>query len=511
MSTFKIDVYSHHCVVHGYTDHGKHYLLGYCDYLLGQKEWVRLPNGRSELKLVRVFATATKDRKEFRFHRNCLSQLLDYLKGRGIPVTNFEINYIPLYIPQACEFEVNPNFQPREQQPMVIDYLSSPRPIKIVPLQTGKGKTYCASVAVANMGMRLVVSVQAMYVDKWLEDLELYLGLKKNTDLIGIRGGSDLRKLLEHAMHDVLDAKAIVVSNTTMQKYIQDYEQLNGMSPTYPVPPAEFYPVLKAGVRLIDEAHLSFHLNYKQDLYTHVPTTIDLSATITPDNPFMNRIYLIKWPMDIRLQGLVYDRYIAATAVMYGMSEYSKERLRFLRRGRQSYSHVDFEKSIMRYKGILDSYLAMITKITSEKYITRREPGQRMIIFAATVKMCEVIATRVKLMWPELVVRTFVEGADMEELKENDITVSTYQSAGTARDIPGLRITLSTTAMSTRQGNEQMLGRLRKLKDWPDVTPEFYYMICTDIPSHMKYHAKKEKEFKEIVLSHNTTFIRGGI
>ncbi|MNI71442.1 hypothetical protein D3C73_1273150 [compost metagenome] len=59
-----------------------------------------------------------------------------------------------------------------------------------------------------------------------------------------------------------------------------------------------------------------------------------------------------------------------------------------------------------------------------------------------------------------------------------------------------------TTAIDSRQSNEQVLGRTRPLKDWPDVTPEFIYFGCLEIDQHCKYHRHKLEFFKNKVVSH---------
>lgn len=78
-------------------------------------------------------------------------------------------------------------------------------------------------------------------------------------------------------------------------------------------------------------------------------------------------------------------------------------------------------------------------------------------------------------------------------------------------DIPGLRIAGMTTALSSMQANLQAFGRLRKLKDWPDVTPRFYYFTCEDIPKHVEYANKKKEVFKPVALAQKTMWLRESI
>ena len=85
--------------------------------------------------------------------------------------------------------------------------------------------------------------------------------------------------------------------------------------------------------------------------------------------------------------------------------------------------------------------------------------------------------------------------------EKSNIIVSTLKSAGTAIDIPGLKMTVMTVAVGSRQANEQAVGRLRVLKQWPDEQPEFIYLVCADVPSHLEYHRHKKEVLSDKILS----------
>ena len=98
-----------------------------------------------------------------------------------------------------------------------------------------------------------------------------------------VRGSQHMTTLIELAKENLLTAKIIIITNTTFRMFIDDYEE-NNQTSMYGCKPIELFPLLKAGVRLIDEVHQDFHLNFKIDLYTHIHTTINLTATLKSDN-----------------------------------------------------------------------------------------------------------------------------------------------------------------------------------------------------------------------------------
>lgn len=90
---------------------------------------------------------------------------------------------------------------------------------------------------------------------------------------------------------------------------------------------------------------------------------------------------------------------------------------------------------------------------------------------------------------------------DAGVLKTADIIVSTIKSAGTAQDIPDLKVAILTQAVRKKEANIQTLGRLRKLKRWPEVTPVFVYLSNSAVPAHMKYHEAKKEIFRTVTLT----------
>lgn len=351
--------------------------------------------------------------------------------------------------------------------------------------------------ALAQIGQRTMLVIKGMYVDKWIEDVKESFGLKPG-ELMVVRGGKNLKALIDLAIEGELDCKFIICTNKTIYNYLKSFEKFKDQDMGYGCRPEDLYSTLGVGVRVIDEAHQEFHTNFRQDLYSHVPKTINLSATLESDDAFMNSMYEIAYPRDLRFRGAAYDKYIAVKALMYGARDIRA--IRYMGK-RRNYSHVVFEQSIMKRKGLLAKYVDMLLEIIQVSFIRKREPGQKMLVFCSTIEFCTKLTEEIQRQHPTLKVSRYVSDDDYEDLLTSDISVSTIKSAGTAVDIENLRVTLMTDALNSRQANEQALGRTRRLKQWPDVTPEFIYLVCTDIQQHIRYHNNKREFFADKVLS----------
>jgi superfamily II DNA or RNA helicase len=481
-----------------FSEPGKRALLAFCRDL-AQFGYVRVARGKFEYRMVKIFGGRTSDHLEYYLHRNQEHDFRIHLSSYGFTDNNVLWVEHPMYEPVKCEFPIKDTRTPREEQIPYIQYLIDPGKIKVITIQTGRGKTFLSLKAIAAIGQRTMMVIKGMYVDKWISDVREMFDIAID-DLMVVRGSAHLMKLIELAQKGELTAKYIICTNKTIYNYIQSYEKFKDEDVGYGVHPLALYETLGVGVRLIDEVHQDFHLNFRQDIYTHVPKTISLSATLDSDDKKLNQMYEVMFPSGIRPPALAHKKYIAMRGLVYA---FRQPKLIRYKNAMKQYSHVIFEQSVMKNQHVLNSYLQMVLQIVRHSYIRVRQPGQRCLVYFATVEMCGMFQRLVKMFHPELVVNRYTSDDEYEALLTADIACTTLQSAGTAVDIPGLRIVVMTTALSSKQANEQALGRLRELKDWPDTTPEFFFLICRDIEKHGQYAQAKSEKLGDKVLSYN--------
>lgn len=486
----KIEVLSHGFVVTEFDGRGK---VAITDFARNMAEYglVRVGRNQFERKVERVFAAYTADRKEWRFHRNQLQDFINHVSGYGWSENQIQISVRESYVPAACEHRLKEGFVPRDIQVPLIEYIAGPcpepfAPSKVVTLQTGRGKTLTTLFAISKLATRVVVVLPGMYVDQWAKEVNETFEYEFG-DLIVIRGTKPFTQMLNAALDDTLTAKFIIITTNTWQKYMQIHETSNCNSElVYPVPPDRFYETIKAGIRNIDEVHLNFHCNFRQDLFTHITLTNSLSATLEPEKPMLAKLYDIVWPAETRGPEVEYDKFISMAVLWYSISDV--QRIRCI--GPRGYSHNDFEKSILRYKGMTKDYFEMHLSIITREFISVFEPGQSALVMFSTIDMAVKFHEFLTQRLPDLNIQRYVRGMDddyHENFRKGDIIISTYKSSGTAVDRPNLRVTFRSMWLSTKEGNIQVLGRTRRLKDWPDVAPRFICISAREIPKHREY------------------------
>jgi len=503
MYAFNMDVYSHHFVLSGFARESQRIITEYAREFI-EYQIVRSWSGDISKEQVRIFAASNKERTYYRFHINALPGFISFLNTRGYTDKHYTRTDHPLYIPVSTELKLLPHAVARENQVPLIEHLCKPITSVVLTLQTGGGKTFCSLEALSKANVRTAVVIRPMYIKRWIDALmspkERMLELVTE-DLVIVQGTKPLINVIAAALEGTLTAKIIIISNATLRLFYSHFSE-TGDTTMYGIHPVDLYKTLGVGIRLIDEVHQDFHFNFLQDLYSHVPKTISLSATLVSDSPFINRMYKCIFPPEARTNPGEHTKYIAVKALTYSLA--NRESVKYMRRGRQSYSHIDFEQSIMRSGKMTKNYCNMIDVALKQYYFPDVQTGQKAIVYAATIDMCNIVKDDLRKRYPSLTINKYTAEDSYENLMESDICVSTIGSSGTAVDIPNLKYCLSTTSIGKTETNLQVMGRLRQSKQWPDMTPVFSYFVCLDIDKQVSYHTKKITKFKGKVLSHQT-------
>lgn len=363
--------------------------------------------------------------------------------------------------------------------------------------------TVSALSSMVGRGKRTVCVMLPREIPTWMKDAK-WLFRKKHYGIRTIKGGGDLRKLIDDANNNKLKDSLIIISSQTLQRYVSLW--IKHGETDYGVIPPDFYKLLKADVRVIDEAHERLQFNFIQDMVMNVNNGWYLSATIESNQMFKNFLYDTIFPMRRRYNDLEWQKYIDVLAV--GFEIRNVEDIKHM--GSRGYSHVEFENSLIAENRV-GNYLAIVRRWIEIALVNDYRAGQKAMVFFSTVEMCDLAAQYLKDEFQQFTAISYTAETPEEDLYTHDIICSTPQSAGTGKDIKGLRTTLMTVAMDSREKNIQVLGRLRDTAElYPEISPQFYYLVCKSIPKHLEYHNRKIDVFMGKVKSHksiNTSFI----
>jgi hypothetical protein len=504
MAELTVTLTSHHFKISKISVRGRgaveQFARKYIQYALErhQGRFMRVPH--------KVFAAATADRTEYRFHINLLPEFQDYLRLAYLEAHMIDYVNAPLPEPKVVSLILRDDVHtPRPAQELAVDYILADKPVhKLVSMQTGQGKSFVAMIASARLSWMPVYMVKPGYIEKWILDLRRTYQLELK-DLMVIRGTESLQALLELAVVDAIPSKIILISNRTMQIWIKLYEKLGDgtLEIGYACRPDEFFALLKAGIRIIDEVHQDFHLNFKIDLYTNVKKALSMSATLSADDAFLNRMYEIAYPMKDRFEGDAYIKYISATALLY---RFEKPELIKSENWRQkTYSHHTFEESVMKHKEVLKNYIDMFKTVVDAELVYDHVDGEKMLIYVASVVFATELVRRLQIAYPQFKVRRYcgTENDPYDDLMTADLSVSTLGSAGTNVDIAGLKCVFLSNAVNATQSNIQGFGRLRNNLA-PGRVPRFVWATNEDTKKQIEYHDRKMVILKPKALTLNS-------
>ena len=463
--------------------------------------------GFMESRIVKMWSYAPVERDSFNFHIYYWNEF----KGRidndsyATDVTKIVDHRFTIDKAKDAKFKVKEIHTPRDYQEQLIStVVNGTDNSYCITLPPGAGKTLVAMHVMSRIKKRTFITMKGGYLDRWTPDLVKAFDLKKG-GLLEIRGQKDLINLMEMEEAGELNAEIIIATVDTVDTFIKDYEKYPHIRERYPFGPRDFFEGLKIGLMVIDEGHQNPHKLMRVFTYTNIPKVLTLSATVETRDPFLNKRYQILYPRSQRHDAGYTNVYIGVNALKYGFDSIKGIRTT----GYQgAYSHLNFESSLMKghNRRKLANYLGLVKYSIDLLFMKDYKPKTKCLVFFATVKMCDNAVKYLKGKYPNLKVSRYTAKDKMDAF-EADIIVSTVLSAGTAVDIVDLRTTIMTTAIDSQIANDQSLGRTRPVKSYPELTPEFNYFVCDDIPKHDVYHRNKKKAFKHKVKYHNEIYL----
>lgn len=468
-------------------------------YGLTHNSVTRNQRGQVIANNTKVFATANKERTEYRLHINCFKEFLNYVEANGADLKQVKITEVPLSPPKVVLYEPNKEIIPRDYQIPAINYLTNNenKNHKLLPLPTGQGKTICALIAIGKLGYRTCFIMKPSYIHRWLPDIIKVLNIGQD-DIITVNGATQLKLLISQTISDELDYKAVLISNRTYQGYITEYEKFGlGLKEFgFDCMPNEFFDKMGIGIRVIDEVHQDYHFNFKLDLYTNVMYSMSLSATLFNNDAFIENMYRLGYPVDKRYKDIQYTKFVHAKTILYTID--NRIKLRTSHRGTSNYSHNAYEEFILHDKILTANYIKLIDNAFYDSYYSRREKGDKCAIFASSIKMCTVLSEYFSKNYPDLTVARYVSQDPYTNLIDPDVRVTTISSGGTAHDIPGLTSVVMTVSVDSIQANVQSFGRLRP-KEGKEM--RITYLVNEGIPKHLAYHRNRKRMLQQRALT----------
>lgn len=349
--------------------------------------------------------------------------------------------------------------------------------------------TFMATHTMVNTGKRTLITCLPRYTSIWFESLGAAVEL--NPEDIMLVGNGKIEEAAETIKSGRADPKIIILPLTRYDTYLKREREED-------IPCLdEVFTDMEIGFRIMDEAHEDIYRVYMSMLFGNFEKTIALSATLKADDPFVNDIYRYVYPYKMRLKEPEYKKYIDVIAYHHYID---MQKYRINTKGFGGYSHVKYEQAIMKTPKLYLQYLELCKQAFEEFYVNDHKEGQKCLWFFSTVEMATRMKEDFEKAYPDMDIWKFTNAESKNKetemsYMEHQVVFTTPQSCGTGKDIPDLAVAFSPYACSSRQRNDQMLGRTRPLKNYPGDSPKFVYFVCTSIPKQKEYHQKRKELF----------------
>lgn len=379
--------------------------------------------------------------------------------------------------------------KPWDYQKYYIDYVLSPGTHKLIPIQTGKGKGTIMLASISQMNCRVFIEVKKAYLDKLKREIISSTTLL-DRDILVIDSGKKLYRTIDDTLTGKKLPTILLCGIHTLYGYVQDWcSGVWGYDFDSQYNPVNLFKILGVGVRVIDEAHQLFDMIYKIDLVTNVPKAIYMSATyldsdIRGDLKTTMQRQLI--PINDRPKDMEPDAYTTLIKSPYRTQLFANA-VRKAERSPYGYAHIKYEKAIITDKNSRNLYFDFLRGLFDEYYINNipksgKLERKRGLFLFSTKNMCQCFLTYLSSHYPKLDIRKFTESDPEINLVEATVLISTWQSAGTAQDIPGLVTLINTVPIRAKETSIQIPGRLRNPKNIGlSMIP--YYVIIYNLHS----------------------------
>lgn len=435
---------------------------------------------------------------EWRFSIGVLRDIMLVLGSNNIRKDDIILRKIPMHSVAEISFGWNDKYKPRDYQEKCVDIIingdnGNAMKVALVDLFTGAGKSLVFARFAYLFKQRVLMFLLPKFIDKWCEDILSYTDCT-DEDFLVVQGVEGLRTICETDPKD-MKWKFIILSITTFTVYLNKYE--SGIIEPGLLPPDKLMEHMQAGVLFNDESHMNFAAIFKATLYMNANVFLGMTATLKSNQKDITKMHNILFPSKSRISNLAQlENYVNVEQVTYSLN--NAKHIQY--KTPQGYNHVIYEQFIMRHSLFLRNYMDMIVHYFKKRYLDTKQPGERCLIYCATIKMCQVVAGMLQDLYPDLSIGTYVEDDAYDDIISNDVSISTLGSASTGLNIPKLVTVISTVSVSSQVSNLQSLGRLRKIEGkelW------YVYLVCRDIPPHRK-HAQDRKQAIEHTVKNYT-------
>jgi superfamily II DNA or RNA helicase len=388
--------------------------------------------------------------------------------------------------PKKIQFQMRKN--PRnDEQIRSINFLNTTKERqKMLCLDVGRGKTYCATHYIKDEGVSALI-ISYNLSEQWVNKILEYTDCINGKDVILIIGSSFLEECLHsprrhhHKIYvcsmGTLISFASQKGNMALQKVVE---------------------ALGIGIKIFDEAHMRYLQFNTLDLNMQVANTLYLTATPGRSKIAEKRMFS-KIYYNVKTYGNTIEGYNNHYIIKY--ITYNSKPNHY---DNQSFMSIRGLKSTSYSRYLFDKYPSFAYKLVLSfmKPIFTNDKNAKILIILDWLKDMELVKNQfrndeyVKDM--NLKIGTYCQlvknPKEKEEQLKSNIIIGSIGSMQNGRDIDNLQAIFTFTQFSSEIVTQQLLGRLRQIKGKEVI---YYDIADSGVFSIMKQRQVRRKIFEQ--------------
>jgi len=441
--------------------------------------------------------------------------VLQVLTRRGTSFNVYDFRRNETLVNTGKKPRIKLNVQPRDNlQVKAINFLKF-NPMeqsfgqKMLSLDTGQGKTYCAINAVIfNQRVPLIMVKTNALGEQWKKRYLEYTDLEEDQVRV-ISGKDDLIKLYNSPKKDLDRVMAVISFYRTIDGLLLNEND------EYNFTLNQFLDKLGISLKIFDEAHLDYRAILRIDLHTKLPS---FYLTATPKRSDINedKVYqkIFSMPKFKSSDIMNPDRYRIYIFKHIKSNPKFDERAYIQKKSTRGFNFNAYTDYLMNNEKSYKIYADAIFSIYWKSIKQGSDIKKTAIFFkniAMVDKMYEDFSQRLSdldIDEDKITLSRFhgkVKAKEKKTALDSDLIFTTTSSLGTGQDIKGLQVIISTINTSSEVTLKQLSGRLRPLPDkdvfFIDIIDDSFKDIQRQYRQKKRIYQKNAKKIYNVKLS----------
>ena len=351
---------------------------------------------------------------------------------------------------------------------------------KFLSAKTGIGKTIITLTYLNDSKKLPVLIVEGeKIINNWIKEIELHTDIKKEEILV-LSGATSVQKVMDSTKEQLKVYKMFIIVHRTLQMMIEkDMSSIN-----------KLFLKLSAGIKVIDEAHTEWRNMINLDLLSNVDETLYITSTPYKNDVAENKLYQSIYG-NIYKVGLnsKYEEKYHTTCVTRFDSGATKKEISAMSTFYYPFVAQRYTNYLMAPKAYPILY-DIIRRITLKHIKYNKKIA---FIFNKTDMINKVHDDLCKDILG-IDIGIFIAGKGREQL-EKLIIFTTDKSFKESIDVKDLASVACTVPIAGEGRLEQIIGRLRNLKDKEVI---FYDLVDVSIPDCVRQLNKRYPIYRKI-------------